>query len=127
MFQMMLKRILVARRQKPQLKCLCAACFGCVANLSIWNIALYIYYSKILYNNAAFHGRETVVPLPDVNGVFWLCCASPWIRSSYYAVKPPFPKQRCVEVRVLLSVALLKCLLSVFRASVSFVTPFQQQ
>lgn len=37
MFQMMLKRILMASSQKPQLKSLCAACFGGAANLSIRN------------------------------------------------------------------------------------------
>lgn len=94
MFQMMLKRILMAHRQKPQLKSLCAACFGCAANLSIWNIALYVHYSKILFNNANLHWRETVVSLPDVNGVFWLHCASTWIVSNYYVVKPLSPKLR---------------------------------
>lgn len=94
MFQMMLKRILMAHRQKPQLKSLCAACFGCAANLSIWIVALYIYYSKILYNNAVFHWGGTIVSLPDTNGVFWLCCASSWVTSNYYVVKPLSPKLR---------------------------------
>lgn len=94
MFQMMLKRIPMAHGQKAQLKSLCAACFGCAANLSIRNIALYIYYSKILDNNAILRWRETVVSLPDINGVFWLCCAAFWIVSISYVVKPLSPKPR---------------------------------
>ena len=94
MFQTMLKRILTAHRQKPQLKPLCAACFGCASTLFIWNIALYIYYSKILYNNAILHWRETVVSLPDINGVFWLRHASSWIMSNCSVVVPLSPKQR---------------------------------
>lgn len=94
MFQMMLKRILMAHGQRPQLNSLCAACFGCAANLSIRNIALYISCSRIFYNNAILRWRETIVSLSDINGVFWLCCAFFWIMSSSYAIKPLSPKQR---------------------------------
>lgn len=37
---------------------LCAACFSCAANLSIWSTALHIYHSKILYNNAILAGGK---------------------------------------------------------------------
>lgn len=51
----------------------------------------YIFCSKISYVKAVLCWREIIVCLLSVNGVFWLHCASSWVRSSYYVAKP---KQR---------------------------------
>lgn len=94
MFQMMLKRILLARRQKPQLSCLC---FTWAADLSVGNAALNIYWATASYSNATLHWWETALSLPDGNGVFWLCCASSWVMSSYYVIKALSPDLRGVS------------------------------
>lgn len=94
MFQMMLKRILLAHRQKPQLSCLC---FAWAADLSVGNAALNIYWATASYSNATLRWRETALSLPDGNGVFCLCCASSWVMSSYYVVKALSPDLRGVS------------------------------